>query len=243
MAIKIVKNFLTRKKIFFCDRCGGLETEDWANFKTLCDSCYNKPPETVKPQTITDNYFFPISLEDTPPKYIPCSICQKILGKRSDIDKIECKHVCNSCVSRHPDTTHFEFQEPISDFFLKKEEDSTILVRHCIYCGGALVIHIESGRVTYTYFKVGSSTPTNEPFICTKNLPAQDGCKHNWIMLAGSEQNKGLPLEKIREIRDHPDPIIQMSYSAYLTDQRHWCSRCGMYYQVPKESLPEVGNP
>jgi len=242
MGTKIIKKFFSKKKIYFCDRCGGLETEDWTSFKTLCGSCYSKSPETVKPQTISDNFYFSFGLGESPPENLLCSVCQKMLGKYSDFEKIDCKHVCICCVSKHPDTTHHDFDETIPDHFLKKKEGSTVLVRHCISCGGAMVIHINSSVITCTYYKVGSMSPSTKPFICKKNHPAQDSCVHNWIMIAGSERNKGAPIKEIREIRNHPDPITQMSYSAYLTDQRHWCSKCGNFYQVPRERLPVRGD-
>ena len=242
MGTKIIKKFLNKKKIYFCDRCGGLETEDWTNFSILCSSCYSNPPETVKPQIISDNYDFSFAFGESPPENLLCSVCQKMLGKLSDFERIDCKHVCSRCVSKHPDTTHHDFDETISDHFLKRKRGSKALVRHCNPCGGAMVIHINSGVITYNYYKVGSMSPSTKPFICKKNHPAQDSCVHNWIMIAGSEQNKGAAIEKIREIRNHPDPIIQMSYSAYLTDQRHWCSKCGNFYRIPRERLPVRGH-
>ena len=82
-----------------------------------------------------------------------------------------------------------------------------------------MVIRIESGIAECRYFEVGSTSPSTEPFICKESHPDQKSCIHNWIMLAGSQEN---------------DLVC-------LTVQRHWCSKCGDYCEVPSEKLPVKG--
>jgi len=96
---------------------------------------------------------------------------------------------------------------------------SIVLTRHCLPCGGAMVILIESGIPEYRYFEVGSTSPSTEPFICKESHPDQKSCIHNWIMLVDSQEN----------------------YVDYLTGQRHWCSHCGDYRELPREKLPVKG--
>ena len=96
---------------------------------------------------------------------------------------------------------------------------SIVLTRHCLPCGGVMVIRIESGIPEYRYFEVGSTSPSTEPFICKESHPDQKSCIHNWIMLVDSQENS----------------------VDYLTGQRHWCSHCGDYYELPREKLPVKG--
>ena len=239
MGIRILKKFLSKEKIYFCDRCRGDETVDWSNLYMLCESCYRIDPQTIRPQLIESNKDYGFSNQR--PDHFICSVCHKILGKRMNFDLIKCKHVCNACVSKHPDKTHFlEFDQRI-DHFLEGKTTNTVLVRNCHSCCGVLVIEIAKNEATFKYYKVGSKEYSGEPFFCTRNLTDHKDCVHDWVMLAGSKHNKGASLEKIRAIRNHPDPLIQMTYSSYLTDQRHWCYRCGLFYQVPSERLPIKG--
>jgi hypothetical protein len=101
----------------------------------------------------------------------------------------------------------------------KGKDCSLILTRHCLLCGGAMVIRIDAGIPEYGYFEVGSTSPSAKPFICKERHPDQKNCTHHWIMLAGSqESNVGL-----------------------LADQRHWCSECGNYCELPRQKLPVKG--
>ena len=111
-----------------------------------------------------------------------------------------------------------EFKTLLPDFFRGKR-CSIVLTRHCLPCGGAMVIRIDSGIPEYRYFEVGSTSPSTEPFICKEIHPDQKRCIHNWIMLVDS-------------LEDSVD---------YLTGQKHWCSHCGDYCELPREKLPVKG--
>lgn len=236
MGIKVIKKFFSEKKIYFCDRCGYATDGIWPYM--LCDSCYNTDSQTIRPQTIKSNigaYFF-----DEP--YIFCSVCHKILGERMNVVLEKCKIVCERCISKHPDTTHYnDFKRDIT-FFLEKGPYNKILTNHCGACKAALVIMIEDKKVTYRYYKVGSKEYSEEPLICSGlDISKESNCVHDWIMLAGSKQNKGAPLKVRKAIMYHPDPLIQWTLPAYHTDQVYWCYRCGLYRQVPSEKLPVKG--
>lgn len=242
MGIKIVKRWFGRRTIYyFCDRCHTWETEDWTSFKTLCGACSLKRPSEIRPQFIGDNYGYAEEIKGLVIEDFHCSICDEKLGKRSEFSKIDCAIVCTSCISEHPDTLHDDFSSGISEFFLKESHSAHTIVRHCYRCATALVINIEGEAVTFNYYQVGSAICSENPINCARVHPSQDSCTHDWLMISGSKDHKGASLETIWKFRVHPDPLVQMSHSALLTNQRHWCSNCGLFRRVPSERLPIRG--
>ncbi len=118
-------------------------------------------------------------------KYISCSI----RGKTGDPESFQ--HVCYSCASTHPDSTHAPSWSHAPSGNHK--------VEHCWFCAG-LVLKIKSDTkgTTRTYYKIGAKEPSTHPYECFDNRRDRDTeelrdrqsvCEHEYLEVFSDAQS------------------------------------------------------
>jgi len=142
-----------------------------------------------------------------------CAICA------SESPASDLNHVCERCVSRHPDITH-------SNFGRNREA----IFSQCDRCGGLQVPAPDiRRREAFTYFRTGQPKPQEAPFTCP-GPGARGGpdCAHEWLLVQSIPPETEEPLEHDAArlfLNDEQMEALRDSIRAGTSTR--WCYKCG----------------
>lgn len=183
----------------YCERCNILLGDSYVS---LCAECFRVPAESLRPMDIP--------FADT--AHNLCAICA------SESPARELKSVCESCASKHPDTTH-------SNFGRNREA----IFSHCERCGSLQVPTWNAQQAGgYTYFRTGENTPVSEPFPCPGASWAKTGCEHDWILVQSIPPETQEPLEHdAARLFLNDEQMQALRDSIRAGTSTYWCCTCG----------------
>lgn len=238
-----------------CDVCGSKQSNN-RDYSLACSLCLNKIRSSDLGFQrrigfkIHNNYRFNKKIPED------CCVCGKLIDQSPKI-------LCFECLPFHPDDTHAEdLHDPsisplypfgwrtnilnhfgwVASYNENKKGKELAISISCAYCGGCYVmtrIDGEKEHNSITYFEVGNSKSTKDPFYCTGlengNRPKdyyrdealrtslrtkQRNCSHKWLLIAKTnpfDSDKNLSVEALYENIKEGD----RDYKEFLTGTKY----------------------
>lgn len=120
---------------------------------------------------------------------------------------------------------------------------------HSCHCGSLLIAYTKGKSTTRSYYSIGSRLPSSiEPKCRDINLEfsndnASSNCTHDFIEVATSRVDESTGKKLLKQLKNSAanDILGPIDHEAAAFGRRYiWCSKCGLYYDLPKYREKEL---